>query len=105
KVKLPLSDKVPERLILSEPQTPPRSLPQIAQAEMPFAMVDGQPLTEFPTDLYIPPDALEVILEAFEGPLDLLLYLIKRQNLDILNIPIFSITTQYVKYIELMHKI
>lgn len=90
---------------MSEPQTPPRSLPQIAQAEMPFAMVDGQPLTEFPTDLYIPPDALEVILEAFEGPLDLLLYLIKRQNLDILNIPIFSITTQYVKYIELMHKI
>lgn len=72
---------------------------------MPFAMVDGQPFTEMPTDLYIPPDALEVILEAFEGPLDLLLYLIKRQNLDILNIPIFSITRQYVHYIELMHKL
>ncbi|KAA3638965.1 MAG: segregation/condensation protein A [Proteobacteria bacterium] len=72
---------------------------------MPFAVVEGQPFTEMPTDLYIPPDALEVILEAFEGPLDLLLYLIKRQNLDILNIPIFSITRQYVKYIELMHQL
>ena len=57
-----------------------------------------------PTDLYIPPDALEVILEAFEGPLDLLLYLIRRQNLDILNIPIQEITKQYVEYIELMHQ-
>ena len=74
---------------------------QVTQSEMPFAVVEGQPFTEMPTDLYIPPDALEVILEAFEGPLDLLLYLIKRQNLDILNIPIFSITRQYVEYIEL----
>ncbi len=90
---------------MSEPQTPPHTLLPTTQSEMPFAIVDGQPLTEFPTDLYIPPDALEVILEAFEGPLDLLLYLIKRQNLDILNIPIFSITRQYVKYIELMHQI
>src|SRR5690554_3242398 len=72
---------------------------------MPFAVVEGQPFTQMPTDLYIPPDALEVILEAFEGPLDLLLYLIKRQNLDILNIPIFSITRQYVQYIELMHQL
>ena len=58
------------------------------QEEMPFALVQGQPVTEVPHDLYIPPDALEVILEAFEGPLDLLLYLIRRQNLDILDFPI-----------------
>jgi segregation and condensation protein A len=74
-----------------------------SQEEFPFAIVQGTPLTEPPRDLYIPPDALEVILEAFEGPLDLLLYLIKRQNLDILDIPIAEITTQYMKYVELMH--
>jgi segregation and condensation protein A len=78
---------------------------QVQQAEMPFAVVEGKPFTAMPTDLYIPPDALEVILEAFEGPLDLLLYLIRRQNLDILNIPIYDITKQYVEYIELMHKL
>lgn len=72
------------------------------QGEMPFALVNGQPLTELPQDLYIPPDALEVVLEAFEGPLDLLLYLIRRQNLDILDIPIFDITRQYIEYIALM---
>ena len=72
------------------------------QAEMPFAIVQGAPITELPKDLYIPPDALEVFLEAFEGPLDLLLYLIKRQNLDILDIPIARITEQYMRYIELM---
>ena len=75
-----------------------------AQREMPFAIVEGEPLTELPRDLYIPPHALEVFLEAFEGPLDLLLYLIRRQNLDILNIPIAQITAQYVEYIELMHE-
>ena len=69
---------------------------------MPFALVSGEPLTVMPKDLYIPPDALEVFLEAFEGPLDLLLYLIKRQNIDILDIPIFDITKQYVSYIEMM---
>ena len=67
-----------------------------------IALVRGEPFTQLPLDLYIPPDALEVILEAFEGPLDLLLYLIKRQNLDILNIPISDITAQYMKYIGLM---
>ncbi|MCW8927905.1 MAG: segregation/condensation protein A, partial [Gammaproteobacteria bacterium] len=72
------------------------------QEEMPFAIVQGSPLTELPKDLYIPPQALEVFLEAFEGPLDLLLYLIKRQNLDILNIPIAEITRQYMKYVEIM---
>ena len=75
------------------------------QEEMPFALVQGQPITEVPHDLYIPPDALEVILEAFEGPLDLLLYLIRRQNLDILDIPITEITQQYVEYIEMLQDI
>lgn len=73
-----------------------------AQSEMPFAIVQGKVVTELPKDLYIPPDALEVILEAFEGPLDLLLYLIRRQNLDILEIDVSEITHQYVAYVELM---
>ncbi len=72
------------------------------QEEMPFAVVRGEAVTQIPNDLYIPPDALEVFLEAFEGPLDLLLYLIKRQNLDIIDIPIAPITSQYMQYIELM---
>lgn len=72
------------------------------QQEMPFAYVQGAPVTQLPQDLYIPPEALEVFLEAFEGPLDLLLYLIKRQNLDILDIPIAEITEQYVRYVDLM---
>ena len=76
-----------------------------AQGEMPFAVVEGEPVTELPRDLYIPPYALEVFLEAFEGPLDLLLYLIRRQNLDILDIPIAEISRQYVQYIELMKEI
>ena len=80
---------------------PAPELPE--QAEMPFAVVEGEPLTEMPRDLYIPPDALQVFLEAFEGPLDLLLYLIRRQNLDILDIPLAEITRQYMKYIEVMH--
>jgi len=74
-----------------------------AQGEMPFALIQGEPLTVIPQDLYIPPDALEVILEAFEGPLDLLLYLIKRQNINILEIPLEETTRQYMQYIELMH--
>jgi segregation and condensation protein A len=76
-----------------------------AQAEMPFAVVSGEPVTQLPQDLYIPPYALKVFLEAFEGPLDLLLYLIRRQNLDILDIPIAEITRQYVEYIELMKEL
>ncbi len=75
------------------------------QSEMPFAVVDGTPMTQIPLDLYIPPDALEVILEAFEGPLDLLLYLIRRQNLDILEIEVAEITRQYMEYIDLMSDI
>jgi segregation and condensation protein A len=77
----------------------------VQQEEMPFAIVQGQPFTQLPKDLYIPPDALEVFLEAFEGPLDLLLYLIRRQNLDILDIPIAEITTQYMGYIELLKEV
>ncbi|MCB1904134.1 MAG: segregation/condensation protein A [Gammaproteobacteria bacterium] len=72
------------------------------QAEMPFAVVQGVPWSTMPRDLYIPPDALEIFLDAFEGPLDLLLYLIKRQNLDILEIPVAQITTQYMEYVGLM---
>src|SRR5690348_1633070 len=72
------------------------------QVEMPFAIVNGEAITQLPKDLYIPPQALEVFLEAFEGPLDLLLYMIRRQNLDILDIPIADITKQYMDYIGLM---
>ena len=72
------------------------------QAEMPFAIVQGEKVTQMPQDLYIPPDALEVFLDAFEGPLDLLLYLIRRQNLDVLDVPIAEITRQYMEYVELM---
>lgn len=75
------------------------------QQEMPFALVYGQAFMKLPEDLYIPPDALEVFLEAFEGPLDLLLYLIRRQNLDILDIPVAEITRQYMQYVEMMHAI
>jgi segregation and condensation protein A len=75
------------------------------QEEMPFAVIQGKELTILPKDLYIPPDALEVILDAFEGPLDLLLYLIRRQNLNILEIDVAEITRQYLGYIELMASI
>jgi segregation and condensation protein A len=78
---------------------------QVRQEELPFAIVQGEALTQLPQDLYIPPDALEVFLETFEGPLDLLLYLIKRQNLDILNIPIAEITRQYLVYVDLMKEL
>ena len=77
----------------------------VQQEELPFAIGQGQPVTQVPKDLYIPPDALEVILEAFEGPLDLLLYLIRRQNLDVLDIPIAEITRQYMGYIELLKEL
>jgi segregation and condensation protein A len=89
-------------LVQNTAPPPPAAVPSPAQGEMPFAMVEGQPITEMPRDLYIPPQALEVFLEAFEGPLDMLLYLIRRQNLDVLDIPIAEITRQYMRYIELM---
>lgn len=75
------------------------------QQELPLALVYGQAVTELPLDLYIPPDALEVFLEAFEGPLDLLLYLIRKQNIDILDIPVAEITKQYMGYVELMKSV
>lgn len=74
-------------------------------SESPSAKVQGQLLTELPQDLYIPPDALEIFLEAFEGPLDLLLYLIRKENLDILDIPIAEITRQYMTYVDLMKQV
>lgn len=77
-----------------------------AQSEMPFAIVNGAAFNTLPLDLYIPPDALEVFLaETFEGPLDLLLYLIKKQNLEILDLPIAEITRQYVEYVSVMTEI
>ena len=72
------------------------------QGELPLAVVEGSPLTQLTEDLYIPPDALEIILDAFEGPLDLLLYLIRRQNLDIIQINVAEITRQYMGYIALL---
>ena len=80
-------------------------LSQSQQVEMPFAIVDGESMTELPSDLYIPPVALKVFLDTFEGPLDLLLYLIRKQNLNILDVPIADITDQYVNYINLMKEL
>src|SRR5882757_9189017 len=92
-LKIVVSNEAPEPPLV---EAPPE------QVEMPFAVVNGEPYTQMPRDLYIPPQALEVFLEAFEGPLDLLLYLIRRQNLDVLDIPIAEITRQYMRYIEVM---
>lgn len=90
---------------VNEPELFPAS-PEAAEPAGPvLARVNGHALEKLPEDLYIPPDALSVILEAFEGPLDLLLYLIRRQNLDILDIPVHTITKQYVLYIELMSEL
>lgn len=91
-----MSQKPDLKLVVSNPEEPqPEAL----------ARVRGEPYTQLPRDLYIPPDALEVVLEAFEGPLDLLLYLIRRQNLDILDIPVAAITHQYMEYIDLMQEL
>ncbi|TFG42022.1 MAG: segregation/condensation protein A [Chromatiales bacterium] len=97
----------PELTVLTPedaPKPPQDEKQSPAQGEMPFAVVDGEPLTTLPQDLYIPPYALQVFLEAFEGPLDLLLYLIRRQNIDILDIPIAEVTKQYVQYIDVMQE-
>ncbi|MBM4215711.1 MAG: segregation/condensation protein A [Gammaproteobacteria bacterium] len=95
----------PELKLVPTPSDADPSTDSPAQGEMPFALVQGEPVTQLPRDLYIPPQALEVFLEAFEGPLDLLLYLIRRQNLDILDIPLADITKQYMTYIELMQEL
>ena len=73
-------------------------------APKPLARVYGEPLNEMPTDLYIPPEALEVFLESFEGPLDLLLYLIRKQNINVLDIPMAELTRQYLGYVEMMRR-
>ena len=71
---------------------------------VPVAHIHGEPLLELPQDLYIPPDALELVLETFQGPLDLLLYLIRKHNLDVLDIPMAELTRQYIGYIEMMQR-
>lgn len=75
---------------------------QMVQQSLPLAFVRGEAVIEKPEDLFIPPDALEIFLEAFEGPLDFLLYLIKKQKFDIVDLPILEITAQYMEYVELM---
>ncbi|GAB2993186.1 segregation and condensation protein A [Psychrosphaera aestuarii] len=75
---------------------------QMIQQDLPLALVRGEIVIDRPQDLFIPPDAMEVFLDAFEGPLDFLLYLIKKQKFDIVDLPIFEITQQYMKYVELM---
>ena len=96
-------DKPDLKLIENEDIATHTNQPQ--QVEMPFAIVEGESLTELPRDLYIPPVALKVFLDTFEGPLDLLLYLIRKQNLNILDVPIADITDQYVNYINLMKEL
>lgn len=93
---------LPAHGLVDEANNPGSAKVHPTQGEMPFAIVHGQAYTQLPQDLYIPPDALEVFLEAFEGPLDLLLYLIRRQNIDILDINVSEITSQYMAYVELM---
>lgn len=75
---------------------------QGTQQSLPLAVVRGQAMTEMPQDLFIPPEALEVFLESFEGPLDLLLYLIRKQKLDVVDLPISQITAQYLEYIAML---
>lgn len=85
---------------LDELQVAPVAEPQVA----PLAHIHGEPMLEMPSDLYIPPDALEIVLTTFQGPLDLLLYLIRKHNLDVLDIPMAQLTQQYMSYIELMQR-
>ena len=88
-----------DNTLQAEPQREP------VQQPLPLAFVNGEAVVEKPEDLYIPPDALEVILEAFEGPLDLLLYLIRKQKFDIVNLPVLQITRQYMEYVEVMKEL
>ena len=97
-----MSDEVREGAAPSEHRLDSLARLRGASGDGPVAVVDGEAVLEPPADLYIPPDALEVFLDTFEGPLDLLLYLIRRQNLDILEVSVAEITGQYMRYIELM---
>ena len=106
--KYPAEDRSgEERAAVSESATEQLASPQQVDEETAEGkvLVNGEELEKWPDDLFIPPDALEVFLETFQGPLDLLLYLIRRQNLDILDIPVAKITRQYMDYVELMRKI
>src|ERR1700754_1517944 len=98
-----MTNETTEVQVVEKTQDAFAGIPQ--QQEMPLALIRGQPVLQMPQDLYIPPDALEVILEDFEGPLDLLLYLIRRQNLDVLDVPIAEITRQYMDYIDMMRDV
>lgn len=97
-------DKVAAQVVDEETDliAPEEAVKEAAYSATMRAVVMGEVMNEWPQDLFIPPDALEVVLESFEGPLDLLLYLIRKQNLDILNIPVADITRQYMGYVELM---
>jgi segregation and condensation protein A len=97
-----MTNTAPEQSIET---TPPVAAELHTDAPFRLALVQGQPFLTLPKDLYIPPDAMEVFLDAFEGPLDLLLYLIKKENLNILDIPIAEVTKQYVVYVDMMQKI
>jgi len=90
---------------MTESQNPPPHQQDPVQQPLPLAFVNGEVVIEKPEDLYIPPDALEVILEAFEGPLDLLLYLIRKQKFDIETLPLLNITRQYMEYVEVMKEL
>src|SRR5450830_43967 len=93
------SSDAAELTVAGQPDTTPDVVDGVA-----FAKLYGEPLFKLPTDLYIPPDALEVFLEAFQGPLDLLLYLIRKQNFNILDIPMAQVTLQYLEYVEQIRK-
>lgn len=97
-------DQSPEPSLAPQAPADSQSLPaaEDLREQLPFALVDGEAFTDIPKDLYIPPDALKILIESFQGPLDLLLYLIKRQNIDILNVNVAEITDQYMAYVELM---
>src|SRR5687768_9042800 len=87
---------------MNDIHNPAVNCPTASPSANPVAKIHGEPLTEIPSDLYIPPDALEVFLDTFQGPLDLLLYLIRKHNLDVLDIPMAELTRQYMTYIEMM---
>ena len=97
-----MTDKPKEPQDLEKPATAEQEKNKRVYEESLRAVVMGEVLNDWPQDLFIPPDALEVVLESFEGPLDLLLYLIRKQNIDILNIPVADITRQYMTYVDIM---